>query len=569
MEKQWSSSIKHLSQRGGQLRALVCGPKASGKSTFSRYLLNHLLSPAPPTEGGYNATDGVAFLDLDPGQPEFSPMGQVYLAHLRSPFFGPPFTHPALDNAADGYVYRAHHIGATSPKDDPDHYVLAATDLMDRYRSLLATYPQCPLIINYPGWIFGLGLEVATWLVKTLGLSDVVYMSEKGPTEVVEPLAQAAYEARVALTTLPSQPTDFVSRSSAQLRSMQIQSYFHQTQPDTVRNPLWLETPTSRARPILVDYAGRRQGIQGVMVLGSQLDPDLLHDVLDGSIVGIVAVESSTAILGDRDGDGDGGGEKKKMMMMIESDSPDNNTVPEVTNERVSADTDDMHDMHEQSDGSPATTAMEPYITRTARENLPYLFTGSGSCTPPDPSTSRCLGLALVRSIDVSTQKLELVTPVPGGRIREALEQGGQGIILVRGQMDNPNWAISEEYYAARAAIQRYQRRVTQARKSKHGDANANANVNGHAIEDESQSESESQGQGEDENQSDQDLDLLDSTQQAQITDTLRDRLQRASQTPWMTVVEDDGRRQREAARRERSLWKLRKRAYPGSESET
>lgn len=561
MEKQWSSAIKQLSQRGGQLRALVCGPKASGKSTFSRYLLNHLLSPAPSTEGTYNTSDGVAFLDLDPGQPEFSPMGQVYLAHLRAPFFGPPFTHPALDNNSaadgDGYVHRAHHIGATSPKDDPDHYVLAATDLMDRYRSLLATYPQCPLIINYPGWIFGLGLEVASWLVKTLGLSDVVYMSEKGPTEVVEPLAQAAYEARVALTTLPSQPTDFASRSSAQLRTMQIQSYFHQTQPDTVRNPLWVETPTSRARPILVDYAsdtgrGQRQGVQGIMVLGSQLDPDLLHDVLDGSIVGIVAVESSSAaILGDH------------RRQQQQPDSPD----PDPANDDVSADPDAMHDvhdghdvMHEQSDVSHATTtttktktktmpmSTEPYITRTTRENLPYLFTGSGSCTPPDPKTSRCLGLALVRSINVSTQKLELMTPVPTARIREALESGN-AIILVRGQLDNPNWAISEEYYAARAALQRYQRRVTQARKSKH--------------------ENDSPSQSESDNDNDQNGDILDSSQQAQVTDTLRDRLQRASQTPWMTVVEDDGRRRREAARRERSLWKLRKRAYPGSESET
>lgn len=548
MEKQWSSSIKHLSQRGGQLRALVCGPKASGKSTFSRYLLNHLLSPAPSTEGGYTASDGVAFLDLDPGQPEFSPMGQVYLAHLRSPFFGPPFTHPTLDNGsnnntADGYVHRAHHIGATSPKDDPDHYVLAATDLMDRYRSLLATYPQCPLIINYPGWIFGLGLEVASWLVKTLGLSDVVYMSEKGPAEVIEPLAQAAYEARVALTTLPSQPTDFVSRSSAQLRTMQIQSYFHQTQPDTVRNPVWLETPTSRARPILVDYAGRhpqqRQGIQGVMVLGSQLQhPDLLHDVLDGSIVGIVAVE------------------QKSLPSILGYHQPDS---MDATNEDDTADTDDMHDRHKQGDVSPAatTTALEPYITRTAHENLPYLFTGSGSCTPPDPKTSRCLGLGLVRSINVSTQKLELVTPVPGAKIRETLERDdGGGIILVRGQLDNPNWAIGEEYYAARAALQRYQRRVTQARKSKQGNVH-------HTIEPEPESQSQSQSE------SDGAKNLLDSTQQSQITDTLRDRLQRASQAPWMTVVEDDGRRQREAARRERSLWKLRKRAYPGSESET
>lgn len=519
LEKQWSSSIKYLSQRGGQLRALVCGPKAAGKSTFSRYLLNHLLSPAPQTEGNYSNTDGVAFLDLDPGQPEFSPMGQVYLAHLRSPFFGPPFTHPSLDNSVDGYVIRSHHIGSTSPKEDPDHYVLAAMDLMDRYRSLLATYPQCPLIINYPGWIFGLGLEVVTWLVKSLGLSDVVYMSEKGPAEVVEPLGQAAYEARIPLITLPSQPTDFTSRSSAQLRSMQIQSYFHKTHAEAVQNPMWLNMPISRARPMLVDYAGPRQGIRGIMVMGSQIHPDLLHDVLDGSIVGVVAVESPNAIMGE-----------------AEAPEPADAAEDEHESSDIGTDPSSERPPTNPTSTSNARTSMEAYVTRTAREGLPYLFVGSGSCSPLDPKASYSLGLALVRSIQTEARKLELVTPVPGGQIRQALEQG-HGIVLVRGPLDNPNWAISEEYYAARAAAQRH--RLTLARKSKHAD-----DQDGDKDDDSDENEAE---------------DGMDMKQAEQMKDKLQESVRRASQVPWMQV-EDDGRRQREVAR---SLWKLRKRARP------
>ncbi|EAW11564.1 putative RNA processing protein Grc3 [Aspergillus clavatus NRRL 1] len=529
LEKQWSSAIKSLSQRNGQLRVLICGPKASGKSTFSRYLLNHLLSPAPQTETDFRNTDGVAFLDLDPGQPEFSPMGQVYLAHLGSPFFGPPFTHPSLDGGQDGSIIRAHHIGATSPKDDPDHYVLAAMDLMDRYRSLLASYPQCPLIINYPGWIFGLGLEVATWLVKSLGLSDVVYMSEKGPAEVVEPLSQAAYEARIPLTTLPSQPTDFVSRSSAQLRSMQIQSYFHMSQPSEIQTPQWLETTISKSRPFVVDYAGPRQGIRGIMVMGSQISPDLLHDVLDGAIVGVVAVESPNAI------------------MTGESEQPPSEPAMDEGNSQSDGDMSDVASDVAMEDGpaspstktahtTPASPSFETMITRTSGEDLPYLFVGAGSCNPLDPKASNCLGLALVRSIDVPSRKLELVTPIPGLKIREALEQG-HGIVLVRGMLDNPNWALSEDYYAARAAEKGHQQSVAKAKKDT--------------------------GAGEDGDAA------ATSDQQPTVSAMLRDRIRRASNVPWMTVIEDNSRRHREAAQREKSLWKLRKKAYPGSESET
>ncbi|KAJ5735157.1 uncharacterized protein N7483_000282 [Penicillium malachiteum] len=513
LDKKWSASMKALSQRQGRLRVLVCGPKASGKSTFSRYLLNHVLSPAPESENGFTNTDGVAFLDLDPGQPEFAPMGQVYLAHLRAPFFGPPFTHPSLHDSQDGQILRAHHIGATSPKEDSDHYALATMDLLDQYRSLLTQYPQCPLIVNYPGWIFGQGLEVATWLVKSLGLSDVVYMSEKGPSEVVEPLSFAANEARVPMTILPSQPTDFVSRSSAQLRSMQIQSYFHSSHSTSTSNPLWSDMPLSRTRPIAVDYAGPKQGLLGIMVMGSQISPDMLQEVLEGSIVGVVAVESPSAILGGSSPDTNG---------TVAPDAEDENSS-------VIDDEMDMDSAAPQGDATPAFS-IDNNIIRTP-EALPYLFTGSGSCTPLNPNASNCLGLALIRSVNTTTRKIELSTPIPSSQLRDATEKGHH-LVLVRGQLDNPNWAVSEEYYAARAAERRYQERIARARKS--GGSSG------------------------------------DEDQHARTLSLLRDRIRSASHVPWMNVVEDNSRQQREAAaRREKSLWKLRKKAYPGSESET
>jgi polynucleotide 5'-hydroxyl-kinase GRC3/NOL9 len=381
-------------------------------------------------------------------------------------------------------------------------------DLLDHYHSLLAQYPQCPLIVNYPGWIFGQGLEVATWLVKCLGLSDVVYMSEKGPQEVVEPLQFAANEARVPMTILPSQPTDFVSRSSAQLRSMQIQSYFHSSHISDISSPIWSETPLSRTRPMAVDYAGSKQGILGIMVMGSQISPDMLREVLEGAVVGLVAIESPSAI-----------------MAALPTESA---KMPADHSEDENDDHMDMDSEEHQLSGSDYLSPAES-IVRTP-EGLPYFFTGSGSCTPLNPKASNCLGLALIRSVDVKSQKIELSTPVPSSRIREAIEQG-HSLMLVRGQLDSPNWAVSEEYYAARAAERRYQQVVVRAKKG--GESAA------------------------------------DTTRHNKTLALLRDRIRRASNVPWMKVVEDNSRHQREAnARREKSLWKLRKKAYPGSDSE-
>ncbi|KAL4775700.1 polynucleotide 5'-hydroxyl-kinase grc3 [Aspergillus nidulans var. acristatus] len=506
LEKQWSATIKVLSQRAGRLQVLICGPKASGKSTFGRYLLNHLLSPAPQTESNYANTDGVAFLDLDPGQPEFLPMGQVYLAHLRSPVFGPPFTHPSLNNEREGTIIRAHHIGATSPKEDPDHYVLAATNLIEQYRTLLATYPQCPLIINYPGWIFGLGLEVATYLIRSLGLSDVVYMSEKGPAEVVEPLSQAASLARVPLTVLPSQPTEFVSRSSAQLRSMQMQSYFHMAQPAGANHPMWRENPVSKKRPFRVRYAGENRGVHGIMTLGSQIKPDLLCESLEGALVGVVALESPNAL------------------------PTSSSNVPPVHEEEATSDADDDVDMENETENNRnATISHLATLTIPTKESLPYITSGPGTSTPLHPSSSSTLGLALIRSINPDTQTLDLVTPIPSTRLIQSLEQG-HALVLVRGVLDNPNWAVAEEYYAARAEERRVRRGIRRRKE---------AGVGEQGVEREEQ----------------------------RLLGLLKERIRRAKDVPFMTVVEDHGRRKQEEAA-QRALWKLRKKAGIESEDE-
>ncbi|KAI5306072.1 Polynucleotide 5'-hydroxyl-kinase grc3, partial [Ascosphaera pollenicola] len=269
MDKKWSRAIQELSKRSGTLKVLACGPKGTGKSTFNTFLVNHLLSPPPSARLSDNDGDGVAFLDLDPGQPEFSPMGHIYLAHLRQPVLGPPFTHP------DGGSYRgepiikkAAFIGSNSPKDDPDYYVAATMDLVEHYRILLQSYPRCPLVVNYPGWIFGLGLEIATLFIRSLGLTDLVYMSEKGPAEVVQPLSYVAQESNIRMTILPSQPTNYVARLSSQLRTMQMLSYFHMSQDDYGSNT-WFTDPLIQRRPFVVSYAGEDKGIVGVMVTGS------------------------------------------------------------------------------------------------------------------------------------------------------------------------------------------------------------------------------------------------------------------------------------------------------------
>ncbi len=100
---------------------MICGPKNSGKSTFMRILTNKILTDTRLEELNDEETteEGVILLDLDPGQPEFVPPGQLSLVHLRQPTFGPPFSHPSISERSGNRLVRAHSVAATTPKDDP------------------------------------------------------------------------------------------------------------------------------------------------------------------------------------------------------------------------------------------------------------------------------------------------------------------------------------------------------------------------------------------------------------------------------------------------------------------
>lgn len=67
-------------------RAVVCGGKGVGKSTFLRVLTNCILS-RQMTEGR-----GVLILDFDPGQAEFTPPGCLAVVLVKAPLLGPGYT---------------------------------------------------------------------------------------------------------------------------------------------------------------------------------------------------------------------------------------------------------------------------------------------------------------------------------------------------------------------------------------------------------------------------------------------------------------------------------------------
>ncbi|KAL8771680.1 MAG: hypothetical protein Q9209_002871 [Squamulea sp. 1 TL-2023] len=380
LPKGWQPLLTSLTtrkQEGAPTAAFVCGPKGSGKSTFVRMLIN-----------GINDTRGsryIALLDIDPGQPEFSPPGEVSLVQISSCQFGPPFCHPSTSTHGLKLI-RSHHIGATSPQDDLQHYMRCVLDLFQHYKQLLVQHPSCPLVVNTIGWIQGSGLELLSELINRLNLTDVVYTSTMGPSEAVDSITQATAKRNMRLHLLASQPIEATPRAAVDLRMMQTLSYFHLDEPEN-GHFRWNATPIDNMTTERVHYSGPNQTIYAVQLLGPELDPDFLGQVLEGCIVGLVVVEDDAAL------------------------PPD--LPPSL----------------------PRTTEQIPYVPSTAH------------ITPPlCPVHSYTLGQALVRSVNTTSHTFDLVMPIPHTTLASVrIEQ--RKLILVRGSLDTPTWAYKEDLY--------------------------------------------------------------------------------------------------------------------------
>ncbi|KAF7308571.1 Fungal-trans domain-containing protein [Mycena chlorophos] len=351
----WTQALDTIIERTEPV-ILVKGPKNSGKSTFSRALVNRLLSR-------YRK---VAFLECDIGQSEFTAGGMVALNLVDSPVFGPPFTHPALPTAA-------HYLGAITPRQLPAQYLSAIPALLETYRLEVATSmvdddvtdgdelisDSIPLVVNTMGWVKGLGADLGQRIEEFVQPTDIIefHLTASPPTpsslatlHVLEPIAPSILTANY---------------TAADHRAIACLSYFHAdfTTPPAVT---WdTSRPLCAQRPYEVDWS---VALDKFVLCGpgsEDVVPTEITRVLNGAVVGLVEVEPGTL-----------------------EDTESTSEVP---------------------------------------------YTQGGQL--PSPSTSRCHGLAIIRSVSPTSSHLHLLTPLPVHLLSRCR-------VLVKGEMELPIWAM-------------------------------------------------------------------------------------------------------------------------------
>ncbi|KAJ1285492.1 hypothetical protein BS78_03G283200 [Paspalum vaginatum] len=182
----WESAVSLVSSDPSPPVVLVCGPKNSGKFTFSRVVLNALLPRQAATAPNPNhlittlASDagGVSgVLDTDLGQPEFGPPGCLSLHVVDEAIAGYGSKLGSLVlNTTLREAERCYFFGDISSKRDPEAYLNCLFHLcghfVGKYRC--DENGMLPLIVNTPGWVKSAGFDMLVEMLRYICPTIVV-----------------------------------------------------------------------------------------------------------------------------------------------------------------------------------------------------------------------------------------------------------------------------------------------------------------------------------------------------------------------------------------------------------
>jgi hypothetical protein len=144
---------------------IVVGPTNSGKSTFAQYLINTVLNRYP----------SVALLETDIGQSEVTPSGLVSLTLLTQPLYGPSNVHLRAPCAA-------HYLGQSSVIRCSPVFQNAVNALVDHYRTKVLTGNTIaiPLVVNTHGWVTTTGWSTTLRTIRHVQ-PTVIFVSGSCP----------------------------------------------------------------------------------------------------------------------------------------------------------------------------------------------------------------------------------------------------------------------------------------------------------------------------------------------------------------------------------------------------
>ncbi|KIV96317.1 hypothetical protein PV10_00199 [Exophiala mesophila] len=299
----WKSTLLQLSEFRSTAkslpRVLLCGKRNSGLSTFTRCLVNRIIT-TQSAKGEKNQAPGVTVVDLDSRAPEFAAPGMISLVHVSETILGPPFTHPLPARGSGSRILKQHFVGEVEPSEMIQWHMKQVTNLLDLEHLHRNEAGESPLIVIAPKWWQDIDPDVAARLWTQMSPTAVVCFDSSPQSTYLHPWIALASSTATTAVFISPQPLEGLS--ALREHNLRMQSYFHAVE-------LPNQTLTWNSRPVLcggqaevaLSYAGRNAQIRAVVLQGGHVAVEDTYDALEGSLAAVMAVNVTD---GDRDLDG-------------------------------------------------------------------------------------------------------------------------------------------------------------------------------------------------------------------------------------------------------------------------
>ncbi|GMM56117.1 polynucleotide 5'-hydroxyl-kinase [Maudiozyma humilis] len=150
-------------------RVMVIGGKNSGKSTFLRLLLEMIRNKrGSDEEYQSNQNEDSLYIDLDPGQPEYSDpdcLSLTEIGHNNTSQFG---QHLAQHNYK---TLKQYYYGSSSPQDEPELYMKQINGLLNYFEEMSFVGST---FLNLPGWIKGFGMTIVNHVIENFKPTHII-----------------------------------------------------------------------------------------------------------------------------------------------------------------------------------------------------------------------------------------------------------------------------------------------------------------------------------------------------------------------------------------------------------
>ncbi|CAI4045604.1 polynucleotide 5'-hydroxyl-kinase SKDI_12G0230 [Saccharomyces kudriavzevii IFO 1802] len=268
-------------------RIMVLGGKNSGKSTLLRLLLEKFTQDMRDSTTNQ---EELIYLDLDPGQPEYSLPDSISLNKIIPE---PIALGQHLCQSSNFQTLLQFYIGSSSPQDEPSSYLNYVDNLIDYLEEHVFFGTS---LLNLPGWIKGFGMQILNHVIRKYKPTHLVFLetanSKRHLDELLIPqnFSTSLRDSYVPdVVRIPAHNLNSTSPArfhASQLRTLKVLALFHKlNQFDYDFAPLL------KSAPLQISYGNDKGGIGGIQfpMEFRNLNPQDIRSSLEGTVIGIHA----------------------------------------------------------------------------------------------------------------------------------------------------------------------------------------------------------------------------------------------------------------------------------------